>query len=145
MSRTSRHFGDLRYPRGVRYLSEEWLAAADRAVRDASPAPSGSLVIDQRVELEDGQPATSIRWRTTLGAESRVAVVSDDADPADAVFSQSFATARAVAQGDTDAHQAFLLGDIRFEGSIDALITHRAAFEWLEQALAPVMAATSWD
>lgn len=141
MSRTSQLNRHPRYARGVRYLSEEWLAAADRAVRDASPAPSGPLVIDQRVARDN----TVVGWRTTFGAGSTIVAIDGNAGDADAVFSQSFDTARAIAQGDTDAHQAFLLGDIRFEGSIDALITHRDSFEWLEQTLAPVMAATTWD
>lgn len=124
----------------MRYLSEEWLAAADQAVRDASPAPAGKLVIDQRVDHGD----TVVRWRTTLASTSQIGRVDDHEDGADATFRQSFETARAVAQGETDAHQAFLLGDIRFEGSIDALIANRDSFEWLERALAPVMAATTW-
>ena len=103
-------------------------------------------MVDQHVDRGD----TSIRWRVTLGPQSRIERVDASGDPSvdagpDAVFRQSIDTARAIAQGDTDAHQAFLLGDIRFEGSIDALITHRASFEWLEQTLAPVMEATTWD
>lgn len=63
---------------------------------------------------------------------------------ADATFRQSLATARAIASGETDAHQAFLLGEIRFEGTIEALIEHRDSLQWLHQALAPVMATTTW-
>lgn len=98
-------------------------------------------MIDQHVD-DDG---TAMCWRTTLGPQSRIEQIAPETTGADAVFRQSFATARAIAEGSSDAHQAFLLGDIRFEGSIDALITHRASFDWLEQTLAPVMAATSWD
>jgi hypothetical protein len=141
MGRTSRLDRVPRYAQIVRYLSEEWLSAADRAVRDASPAPSGALVIDQHIDDE----GTALCWRTTLGLQSRIERIAPESTGADAVFRQSYATARAIAQGSSDAHQAFLLGDIRFEGSIDALITHRGSFEWLEQALAPVMAATSWE
>lgn len=131
----------------MRYLSDEWIEAADAAVRAASPAPSGPLVVEQRVETDDGTRG----WRTVFGAESRIEPAPAGPDgppgepPVDAVFSQSEATARAVATGNTDAHQAFLLGDIRFEGSVEALIEHRASFEWLEAALAPVMAVTDWD
>ncbi len=125
----------------MRYLSAEWLEAADQAVRNASPAPSGPLIVDQRVD----RGTTTICWRTTLGSESAIVGVDAAADGADVVFSQSFETARDIAQGTADAHQAFLLGDIRFEGSIDALIAHRSSFEWLEQALAPLLAATTWD
>ena len=60
-------------------------------------------------------------------------------------FHQDLDTAQAVAQGTTDAHQAFLLGQITFEGSIDVLIERRDAFTWLAAVLAPVLATTTFD
>lgn len=71
--------------------------------------------------------------------------LDDSSTPADAIFRQSIETARAVAQGTTDAHQAFLLGHIIFEGNIDVLIERRDAFTWLADALVPVLAETVFD
>jgi len=123
----------------VRYLSSEWITAADQAVKNAADAaPAAGLVIDQRV---DG----ALNYRVTLGPRPSIQVATQSDDPADAVFSQDLATAIAVAQGATDAHQAFLLGRIPFEGNIDVLIERRDALDWLESALAPVLAQTTFD
>lgn len=123
----------------MRYLSEEWILAADACVRSASAAaPSGRIVIDQVIEdacsyrITIEQDAASI---TQIDGQTQVSA-------ADARFRQTAATAAAVAQGHTDAHQAFLLGQIRFEGDISILIDRREALVWLETVLAPVMSET---
>ena len=126
----------------MRYLSNEWIQAADAAVQQAAhTAPAAPVVVEQHV---DG--ALSYRVEIAQGSCS-VSVLGPDssATNADAVFRQNLATATAVAQGATDAHQAFLLGQITFEGNIDLLIERRDAFAWLEEALAPVLAATTFD
>ncbi|MEM7093476.1 MAG: hypothetical protein AAF567_10780 [Actinomycetota bacterium] len=122
----------------MQYLSDAWFAAADAAVRGAGPAPSGPLTIVQQV---DGVGA----WKVTLGASPEIRRFAPGVEEAaDATFRQTAETARRIARGETDAHQAFLLGDISFDGDITRLIEHRAALDWLEAALAPVMAATEW-
>ena len=125
----------------MRYLSDEWFEAADEAVQVASPAPA-QLIIDQHIDDE-------LTWRVTMGTDSSIrrlaSLPADDRDAADATFRQSRRTAAAIARGETDAHQAFLLGDVRFEGDIDSVIERREALDWLHAALEPVMARTSWD
>jgi len=129
----------------VRYLSNEWIKAANTAVQAAaSAAPANRVVVDQRV-------SDAVNYRITVERDACAIVSLDDAETttrgpaADAVFRQSLDTARAVAQGTTDAHQAFLLGQITFEGNIDVLIERRDAFTWLESVLAPVLAETTFD
>lgn len=124
------------------YLSDEWLAAADAAIRTAAAtAPAGRLIIEQHID-------ELVSYRVVIAPdEACLSRLEDDRptlDRADAVFSQSEATARSIARRDTDAHQAFLLGQIRFDGDVDVLITHREAFAWLDEVLAPVVAATSF-
>lgn len=123
----------------VRYLSDEWIAAADRLLREHSPRPSVSLTIVQQV---DGL----CRYRIVISpSATRVETLHpDEANDADAVFIQSAETATNIARGETDAHQAFLLGKIDFEGSIETLIECRDAFGWLAEAFAPLMAETSF-
>ena len=128
----------------VRYLSDEWIQAADRAVRAAAAiAPAERLVIDQHIDGASSyrviveRDACSV---TTIGTPS----AASSSEAADAAFRQSVETAQAVAQGATDAHQAFLLGHITFVGDVDVLIARRDAFAWLEAALAPVMADTTF-
>lgn len=123
----------------MRYLSDEWLAAANEAVQ-VSSAPAGRVVIDQHV-------SDAGSWRTVIDATSSIQRITDGEDLAspDAAFRQSRETAQAVATGETDAHQAFLLGAITFEGQIDVLIERRASLQWLQETLAPVMQATTWS
>ena len=123
------------------FLSEEWLSAANAAVQATEGAPQDPLVIDQHI--------TGARsYRIVLGPRPSVERI-DPTDatrpPADGSFTQSIATARSIATGETDAHQAYLLGQIRFEGDVNALIERRDAFEWLERALAPAMAQTTFE
>jgi len=115
----------------MRYLSNEWIKAANTMVQAAaSAAPANRVVVDQRVN-------DAINYRITLERDDCAIVSIDDAETdtdgpaADAVFRQSLDTARALAQGTTDAHQAFLLGQITFEGNIDVLIERRDALTWL--------------
>lgn len=129
----------------VRYLSNEWIQAANAAVQAASStAPEARVVVDQRV-------SKAVDYRITIQRDACAIVslesttASSDSPAADAVFRQSLDTARAVAQGTTDAHQAFLLGQITFEGNIAVLIERRDAFTWLASALAPVLAKTTFD
>lgn len=126
----------------MRYLSDQWLAAADQALRARADAvPAGDLVIDQHI-------AEKASYRITVSGDqtSLSRIDASTATPgAHVVFRQSASTARAVAQGTTDAHQAFLLGQIRFEGDIEALINHRDALNWIEQTLAPLLEVTTFD
>lgn len=128
----------------MRYLSDEWIEAADEAVvAAATSAPAGRVVIDQH--MHDG-----LGYRVVLApgdcSIARLETASDASDDAaDASFTQSEATARAVATGETDAHQAFLLGHITFTGNVDVLIERRDSFAWLAEVLSPVMARTDFD
>jgi len=135
-------FGVARsYPGHVEYLSPEWITAAQLAVAGAAAdAPASQLVIDQHV-------TDHVSYRVTVapsGCSLEIIEPNNDATTADASFRQDIATARSIATGGTDAHQAFLLGHIRFDGDINVLIEQRAVFEWLQHALAPVMATTTF-
>lgn len=129
------------YAGAVEYLGDEWIKAADQAVSQAaSSAPADRLIIDQHIDDQ-----TSYRVVIRQNECSVATLTGDNSSPnADATFSQSLATAAAVAQGHTDAHQAFLLGHIRFEGEVNVLIERREAFQWLQDTLAPVMATTTF-
>lgn len=126
----------------MRYLSDEWFAAADAAVQSAAhAAPTGPVVIDQYVT--DDEPLT---WRVHIDTgNASIRVMQQPDDGAHASFRQSRATAIAVATGARDAHQAFLLGEIEFEGDIDVLVERRPALDWLAETLAPVLAQTDFD
>ena len=124
----------------MQYLSDEWLQAADAAVREAAEsAPAGQLIIDQHIK---GGPSYQVLIESGNCAINPIS--GDDDSSADAIFRQHRSTAVAVARGTTDAHQAFLLGQITFEGNADILIERRDAFAWLESTLAPLLARTTF-
>lgn len=128
----------------MRYLSDEWFEQADAAVQAANDAaPPGRVVVDQTILSPEHPPVT---YRVTIerGQSSIVRSTDPTAGEPDAHFEQQAATAAAIVQGETDAHQAFLLGNISFRGDIAVLIEQRAAFEWLEATLAPVLAKTTF-
>lgn len=126
----------------MHYLSKEWLDAANSAVQaQQSSAPLARLTIDQHV-------GTEVSYRVIVERDASSVTPIDDAHDraaADAVFHQERETAVAIAQGDTDAHQAFLLGDISYSGDVSVLIERREAFDWLQATLTPLMADTSFD
>ena len=129
----------------MHYLSDEWIVAASSALANAvTAAPAGRVVVDQHI---DGVVSYRVTIEHNTGSLTPLGTTPPgqaSTPGADASFHQSIETARAVAAGTTDAHQAFLLGHIRFDGNIDVLIEHRDAFAWMQAALAPVMAATTF-
>jgi len=138
-------------------LSDAWFHAVQAAFdAAASPAP-GRLVLDQhfsdrpddgyRIVLGESSTITPLRdlpddgYRIVLGESSSITPLRDlpvDGPAPDASFTQSLESAQAIARGEADAHQAFLLGDIDFTGDISTLITHRPSLDWLAEVMVRV-------
>lgn len=124
----------------VRYLSAEWLAAADAAVAGLAPAPSALSV----AHVVTGGPGGDRRYRVVYGPD-RVRVLADDGGPCDVTLVQSWETARAVARGERSAQRAFLDGDIRVEGDVRAVLAVRAFSAALDDPLGPLRERTEFD
>ena len=124
----------------MRFLSPQWIEAADAALAAATGAPPERVVIDQEIV-----GVATYRVTVDAGIASVASLPTHPTEAADVTFGQDYATARAIAQGDTDAHQAFLLGRIRFSGDVDVLLARRDTFRWIATALAPLMARTSFE
>lgn len=124
----------------VQYLGDAWFQAADSAIQAAAgSAPPGRVVVDQTITDRD------LTYRITIsGTSSALTLHPKDDGEASARFEQTEAVAIAIARGHTDAHQAFLLGQLRFHGDIGVLIEQRASFDWLQETLAPVLANTTF-
>lgn len=122
------------------YLSDTWIDAANHALA------ADSTLFDN-AELAIFQQVTGARsYLVTITGVRAWIVDTNHADPPPNAlcFQQDWATACRIARGETDAHQAFLLGEIRFSGDIASLITHATTFDRLAGALAPVMARTTF-
>ncbi len=127
----------------VQYLSDEWIGAADQAVRSHPdlvnadlPAPT---ILGFRVT---GGPAGQRRWRVVLdGPRTRI---DTEPGPADVEFIQSWDTAVAVARGLRNAPAAFLAGDVRVEGDRHLLVRHTGPLSTIGDVLAPLADRTDW-
>lgn len=131
----------------VRFLSPDWLAELDAAVR-AHPR-LGELTGDVRMVIEQ---------RVTGGAEGGVGdvvyhVVLDhglaSVEPGPAVdptvtFSQDVQVARAIATGEESAQRAFMSGQLRVGGDLQSLTAHQDVLGDLGDVFAAVRARTDF-
>jgi hypothetical protein len=125
----------------ARFLSAEWIAALDQALRGgARPGLSEPLVIQHVVtEGPDGEVAYHLR----LDPAGSTAA-SGHADDATVTFTQTYTTAAAISSGSSSAQAAFMAGDLRLGGRVDVLMAHHAAIAELDDVLAPVRADTEF-
>lgn len=120
------------------YLSEEWIQAADAALRASGlRAPDdGRFAVEQRV-------GEAVFHMVFDGDGARVCS-GPAADPA-VVFCQGWDTAVAIAQGEMSAEEAVLNGTVDFAGDPMALLSHRRLLTRAEDVFAEVRARTAWD
>ena len=121
----------------IGYLGDEWLRAADQAVRDLTPIPSAVIVAVQ-VDRDNHEPP--VRYRLVLGPD-RVRLLADD-EPGQVLLIMSYQTACAIAQGRLGARRAFLDGDIRLGGDSTALLGHQRQLAEIDDRLAELRSRT---
>ena len=129
----------------IDYLSDEWLEAASVMITALvlDPPLEGSLTIEQAVT---GAPSGAVRYRITIEGPSlalRRTEPSGESDP-DIRFTQDYATAAAVAQGQQSAQWAFMHGKLQVGGDITRMISCSAALDALGDAFATLRARTSF-
>lgn len=124
----------------MNYLSDEWIEEANTALASASERfGSTTLTIAQCV-----RDARSYVISINGTAASLRACSAEELPQQTLRFSQSWTTACEVARSETDAHQAFLLGDISFSGDVQELVTSVDVLADVAAILAPVMAQTAF-
>jgi hypothetical protein len=124
------------------YLSDEWLADVERALRQHASvtAAAGDLVVTHRVS---GGPAGDRTFHIELrGPRTRVA--AGEADAAHVTFTQDYSTAAAIARGELSAQAAFMAGRLRVGGDLTALVDHHRPLLGIDDALATVRASTTY-
>ena len=119
------------------YLSPAWFTEADALLRanEALTAQSQGvrLVLEQRVRNGD----ETIIWHVRF-ADGVVSMTEGPADAPDIVFVSYAETAEGIRSGALSAQAAFIAGDLRVEGSINALLEHGELFAALEDVLGPL-------
>ena len=123
----------------VDFLSPEWIAALDAAVRaDPGLATStrGISVVVQQTVTGGGADGSDAVFHTVVDDGSVSVVAGPAADPT-IWFSQDRATAWAIATGEASAQAAFMTGHLQVGGDLRVLVDNR-----LSTALADVFAST---
>ena len=127
-----------------RYLSREWLDAAQRAI-DASTsvreAASGADFVVQHVVT--GASDGDVTYHVRVGAGG-VRICNGEASDPTVVFTEDYGTAAAIGRGELSAQVAFMAGRIRMRGDLPRLVEQSGAFSDIEDALAELRSETSY-
>lgn len=126
------------------FLSIEWIAGLDAAAKaDAQLRDAGR---DVRIVLQQtvtGAPVGDVTFQVVVDHGDVQVELGETVEP-DVVFTQDYATARAIATSELSAQAAFMLGKLRIGGTVAKLIEHRAVFDGLDDLFAEVRAATTY-
>lgn len=131
----------------ARYLSSEWIARLSQSVASAAPDELTEPVVIQHVITDaPAQVADSdgeVTYHLRLSPTGSSAASGRAADPT-VTFTQTYETAMAIATGASGAQAAFMGGDLRIGGQVDALVRNQPVFAGLDDLLAPLRADTEF-
>jgi len=130
---------------GVEYLSDAWLEALDRTLRDAANLHTAAALVVESVVT--GVPRRGeVRYRLTVdasGARARHANASDA--PPELRLTTDYATAAAIARGTENAQTALARGRLRLGGDVNVLIAHADTLSALDDLTAALRAETTYE
>jgi putative sterol carrier protein len=131
-----------------RYLSPEWLDAAQRAIdasnsmRKATAASEAAAdFVVQHVVTGGGDG--DLTYHVLAGADGVRIRRGEALDPT-VVFTEDYGTAAAIGRGELSAQAAFMAGRIRVHGDLRRLVEQGDAFDEIEEALADLRSETSY-
>jgi putative sterol carrier protein len=127
-----------------RYLSPEWLEAAQRAI-DASEALREAVTgLDMVVQhVVTGGSDGAVTYHVRFDGNG-VAIRAGQAPDPTVVFTEDYATAAAIGRGDLSAQGAFMTGRIRVHGDLPSLVGQSDALSGIDDVLAGLRAETSY-
>ena len=121
------------------YLSPDWFTEADALLRASEALSAQSkgveFVLEQRIENGDGE--REVIWHVRF-SDGTVSMTPGAAHAPNVTFVSDAATAMGIYSGTLSAQAAFIAGDLRVEGSINALLEHAELFGGLEDVLGPL-------
>ena len=121
------------------YLSPDWFTEADSLLRASEALSAQSkgveFVLEQRIENGDGE--REVIWHVRF-SDGTVSMTPGAAHAPNVTFVSDAATAMGIYSGTLSAQAAFIAGDLRVEGSINALLEHAELFGGLEDVLGPL-------
>ena len=125
------------------YLSPDWFTEADALLRASAALSAQSkgveFVLEQRIENGDGDGNEDgeVVWHVRF-SDGTVSMTPGAAPAPNVTFVSDAATAMGIHSGTLSAQAAFIAGDLRVEGSINALLEHAELFGGLEDVLGPL-------
>ncbi len=122
----------------MRYLSDEWLSAADKAISGLTPVTDDVVV---GFSVDDG-PHGPRRYSVRLGPD-RVAI-TNGLDAAKVVLNLDWDLAIDIATGAASAQRAFLDGRLRLGGDVNTLLGSGPALAAYDDRLAALRATTNF-
>ena len=129
----------------MKFLSEEWVEALDARLRESDVRlPEGgmaALCVQNIAEFSDGE--APLCYFIQVDAQGTAATFGKAADPS-VVFTQPYDVAVSIAQRQTDAHAAFLLGEIKVAGDVIALLSLNDITVQIQQLVASLYAVTEF-
>ncbi len=129
----------------VAFLSDAWVEALDAAARAhpdlAAQTADLALVVEQRIDGGHGHHPLVFHVTFDHGA---VTVARGPAAAPTLTFTQDRATARAIATGEASAQRAFMTGELRVGGDLQALLAAQDALAGLGDVFAAVRAGTDF-
>jgi putative sterol carrier protein len=127
-----------------RYLTEEWLDAAQRAIdSDAALAVATKDVQLTVQQVVTGGPDGDAAYRVEID-DGTVRIVSGEADDATVTFMQNWETATAIGRGELSAQGAFMTGRIRVCGDLPKLVEYGSLFGGVDDVFADLRAQTTY-
>lgn len=143
----------------IAFLSDEWLAEMARLVAEASSLRDAAQQLDSPEDFAVAQHITDVPptdgssantshnvdyyIKFGLGPAS-VHPESVDENLPHVSFTQSYATAVAIATGELSAQSAFMAGQLRVGGRVDLLTANVSIMENLDDVLGELRAKTRW-
>lgn len=119
----------------MEFLSTEWIAAMD----DAARRVPGDAIAGVTVTVE--HVVDAVTWHLAV-ADGTVRILAGPADDPDVRFRSALDVARSIASGERAATDAFMAGELQIGGRLDVLMEHHRGLAAIEDAFAPVRAAT---
>jgi putative sterol carrier protein len=127
-----------------RYLTDEWLDAAQRAVDADSSLGRATKDVQLSVQqvVTDG-PDGEATYRVVID-HGTVRVVRGDGPDATVTFIQSWDTATSIGRGELSAQGAFMTGLIRVRGDLPKLVELGTVFGSVDDVFADIRAHTTY-
>jgi putative sterol carrier protein len=127
-----------------RYLTQDWLDAAQRAFDADTSIADASTDIELTVQqVVNGGPDGDVTYHVVVD-HGMVRIAPGEASGPTVTFIQNWDTATAIGRGELSAQGAFMTGLIRVRGDLPRLVEHGSVFGGVDDVLADLRSQTTY-